>query len=147
MDKPTIINIIRKFIAQRSGIDWRNYVSGGSDTAGREALRSDYSRILRHGRDARALLGAVERSSITAETITERLNTGGRLSLVGNRLDYTTGQYFPTEYRAAVCNLLSSLLIDHYGHNDATDERKPLARARDWASRNVGRGIEKRWFV
>lgn len=147
MDKHTLTNLIRKFIAQRSGIEWRNYMRDGNDTAGRAALRADYSRILKHGRDARALLRAVELSSITAETIAERLNTGGRLSLVGERLDYTTGQYFPTEYRAAVCNLLSSLLIDHYGHNNATDERKPLARARDWASRNVGRGVATRWFT
>ena len=148
MDKTTILNLIHKFIAQRSGIDWRNYVSSGSDTAGRDALRADYTRILKHGRDARALLSAVERSSITGETIIERLRTGGRLSLDGERLEYTTGQYFPTEYRAAVCNLLASLLLDHYGHDDtATDGLRPLVRARNWAKRNLGRGIADRWFT
>lgn len=140
MDKPTIINIIRRFISQRSGLNWRDYVSGGSDTAGREALRADYTRILKHGRDARALLGAVERSSITAESITGHLTDGGRLSLVGNRLDYTTGQYFATEYRGAVCSLLSSMLIIHYGEGS-------IKHARRWASRNVGRGVAARWFT
>lgn len=147
MDKPTIINLLRKHIAQRSGIDWRNYMSDGSDTAGRAALRADYSRILRHGRDARAMLRAVEVSSVTAETLVEHLNCGRRLALVNGSIEYTPGQYFPTEYRAAACNTIASVLIDHYGHNEATDERKPLARARDWASRNLGRGIAKRWFT
>jgi hypothetical protein len=147
MDKSTIINLIRKHIAQRSGINWRDYTNGGHDVTGREALRSDYTRILRHGRDARVMLRAVDMSSVTAETLIEHLTCGRRLSLVNGALEYTTGQYFPTEYRRAACDMLASVLIDHYGHNNATDERKPLARARDWAKSNLGRGIAGRWFV
>ncbi len=140
MDKPTLTNLIHKFISQRSGIEWRNYMRDGNDTAGRAALRADYSRILKHGRDARALLRAVELSSITAESITGHLTGGGRLSLEGERLEYVTGQYFPTEYRAAVCRILADMLITHYGEGS-------IKHARQWASRNVGRGVAARWFT
>ena len=44
---------LHRFVAQRSGIEWVNY--GGS----REAFMQDYRRILRDGRDARVMLGAV----------------------------------------------------------------------------------------
>lgn len=141
MDKSTIINLLHRHIAQRSGLDWRDYGS-------RESAIADYSEILRCGRDARSMLRAVELSRISAETIKYHLECGGRLSLVGDRLEYTTGQYFPTEYRAAACRLLASLLIDHYGRDGGQEDdgRTVMGRAHDWAKRNFGRGIANRWF-
>ena len=50
-----ILEALARFVAQRSGIDARNY--GGS----REAFLEDYRRILRDGREARALLRVVTR--------------------------------------------------------------------------------------
>lgn len=141
MDKSTIIHLIHQHIAQRSGLDWRDYGS-------RESARADYSDILRQGRDARAMLRAVELSSITAEAIKYQLECGGHLSLVGDRLEYVTGQYFPTEYRAAACRLLASLLIDHYGRDGWPKDngKTVMGRAHDWAKRNLGRAIANRWF-
>lgn len=140
--RETLLALIAKHVAQRSGIDFRNY----SD---RESFMGDYRTILQHGRDARTMLRAIElRPSIDAAAIIEGFRAySGRLSLSedGKSLEYVTGQYFPTEYRAAACAVLSSILwaywrMDGYAGGDwGTHIRKE-------ASRNLGRGIASRWF-
>lgn len=138
--KSEICAMLRAFVAKRSGLDWRNYLSDWSNKTGMDALRSDRSRILQHGRDARALLSFVEDSSIPVEFLMRELETG-RLTFDSARveLDYCTGQYFPTEYRAAVCRVLSNAIWRFYRDNVTTDVR---AFARD----TFGRGIASRWF-
>lgn len=42
------------------------------------------------------------------------LNSTDRLSLKGDKLQYITGQYFPTEYRPACSRVLKSLLWRHF---------------------------------
>ena len=74
--KSEICALLRAFIAQRSGLDWRNYLSDWSNKSGMDALRSDRNRILKHGRDARALLVFVERSSMPVEFLMCELETG-----------------------------------------------------------------------
>ena len=142
MTKDQIIKAIRAFVAQRSGIDGRNY--GGN----REAFMGDYRPILRAGRDARVLLAAVSgRDSITVENIIAATRTySGRLQLVERdgavAVDYTTGQYFPTEYRNAACAVLAQALWDYAaasGHDTGPAIRK-------WARGEFGRGIASRWF-
>ena len=132
--------MLRAFIAQRSGLDWRNYASDWRDTAGMSALRSDRNRILQHGRDARALLVFVERSSIPVDFLMRELESG-RLTFDPSRnaLDYCAGQYFPTEYRAAVCRTLSNSIWRFYRDNVTMD-------VRTFARETFGRGIASRWF-
>jgi hypothetical protein len=57
-------------------------------------------------------------------------------------VDYCTGQYFPTEYRRAVCSVLSSALWDYFRTNgaDTGDDIRRTAR------RELGRSIASRWF-
>ena len=138
--KSEICAMLRAFVAQRSGLDWRNYASDWRDNAGMSALRSDRNRILQHGRDARALLAFVENSSIPVEFLMRELETG-RLTFDPARgeLDYCTGQYFPVEYRAAVCRTLANAIWRFYRDNVTPDVR---AFARD----TFGRGIASRWF-
>lgn len=139
--KSEICAMLRTFIAQRSGLDWRNYASDWvSDWRGMAAFHSDRNRILQHGRDARALLAFVERSSMPVEFIMRELETG-RLTFdsVRGELDYCAGQYFPTEYRAAVCRTLSSAIWRFYRDNVTTDVRQ-------FARDTFGRGIASRWF-
>lgn len=147
MKKETIITALRAFIAQRSGIDFRNYQSGDWK-ASRALFMGDYRPILRAGRDARILLAAVSgRDGITAENIlTATRAYSGRLQIVENaegvHIEYTTGQYFPTEYRNAACAVLSSALWDYAranGYETSNDIRK-------WARGEFGRGIANRWF-
>lgn len=135
-----ICAMLRAFVAQRSGLDWRNYLSDWSNKTGMDALRSDKSRILQHGRDARALLTFVECSPIPVEFIMRELEKG-RLTFDPSRntLDYCAGQYFPTEYRAAVCRTLANATWRFYRDNMTPDVRK-------FARDTFGRGIASRWF-
>lgn len=148
MKKETMIKALRAFIAQRSGIDFRNYQSGDWK-ASREAFMGDYRPILRAGRDARVLLAAVSgRDGITADHLKEASRAFcGRLQFVEPKtgdvfVDYTTGQYFPTEYRNAACAVLATALWDYarsQGYETGNDIRK-------WARGEFGRGIASRWF-
>jgi len=134
--KTEILEALARFVAQRSGIDGRNY--GES----REAFLGDYRRILRDGRDARAMLRIVELSTCLPDSILADVLKSGRLTWDGKRLDYCTGQYFPTEYRAAVCRALASALWAYWREAGAPSCDKIRATAR----RNLGRGIARRWF-
>ena len=138
--KSEICTMLRAFVAQRSGLDWRNYASDWRDKSGMSALRSDRNRILQHGRDARALLSFVEHSPMPLEFLMRELETG-RLTFDPSRnaLDYCTGQYFPTEYRAAVCRTLAIAIWRFYRDNVTPDVRK-------FARETFGRAIASRWF-
>lgn len=138
--KSEIYAKLHVFVAKRSGLDWRNYASDCRDNAGMSAFRSDRNRILQHGRDARALLAFVERSPMPVDFLMRELETG-RLTFdpARNALDYCAGQYFPTEYRAAVCRVLANAIWRFYRDNVTPD-------VRTFARETFGRGIASRWF-
>jgi hypothetical protein len=119
-----------RFVAQRSGIEWVNY--GGS----REAFMQDYRRILRDGRDARVMLGAVIPDYALADAL-----KSGRLTWDGKRLEFCACQYFPTEYRAAACRALASALWRTWANGGTSCEQ-----IRAQARHTLGRGIARRWF-
>lgn len=121
---------LRRFVNQRSGIDGRNY--GGS----REAFMQDYRRILRDGRDARVMLRAVIPDYALADAL-----KSGRLTWDGKRLEFTACQYFPTEYRAAVCRALANALWRVWATGGTSCER-----IRAQARYSLGRGVASRWF-
>jgi hypothetical protein len=135
--KTEILEALARFIAQRSGIDGRNY--GES----REAFLGDYRRILRDGRDARALLRVVTLSTCLPDSILAEVLKSGRLTWDGSRLDYCAGQYFPTEYRAAACRALASTLWVYWSDGG----RYTADQIREAARMNLGRGIARRWFA
>lgn len=104
------------------GFDLNNY-----DRAG---YLSDSRRVQQQLCDSRELLRAVELSSITADALTAafpRAYSGRLLLKVVERkdyfadgrsefrafLEYCTGQYWCTEYRAAACAVLASALWDY----------------------------------
>jgi hypothetical protein len=130
---------LHTFIGQRSGIDYRNY--GGS----REAYMADYRPMLQAGKDARAMLAYVDRSrTITPEMWADALRgTRFDFDATTGRFDYTTGQYFVTEYRAAACRLLASLFFEWMRDSEGRTDRDKL---RTFAKREFGRGIASRWF-
>ena len=151
--KSTILAALDAWIRQRPGLDYGNY---GDWTAYRAEVRS-IGKDLQH---ARALLRYVEwHDSITADMILNAARSG-RLSIKveGNkvRVDYCTGQYWPTEYRPAVCRLLSSV-IWHWMRENApvdagpTDKFSNLQNVGPWirkqASRELGTSIARRWFA
>jgi hypothetical protein len=138
--KQALLHALHKFVAQRPGLDFRNYGDGPT-------YRAEMRSITRDCTEARRLLAYVERSSMTAEQIIGASTRAfsGRLSITptdtGFVLDYCTGQYWPTEYRRAVCAVLSSAIWNHW--RDETSTGDSLRRA---ARNEFGRGIASRWF-
>jgi hypothetical protein len=140
MTKEAMIEAMYKFIGQRSGIEYANYGS-------REAFNGDYRPMLKDGQTAKILLYAVAlRNSITsADLINASRAYSGRLQFAENGkgvyIDYTTGQYFPTEYRCAACAVLAQALWDFWKPDHKTGEE-----IRKQARKEFGRGIAARWF-
>lgn len=168
--KQQMIEALRAFIAQRSGIDFRNYDCGDWKRT-RECFNGDYRPMLRHGRQARAMLAVVELcDGISADDLKEATRAySGRLQFVERdgriAVDYCTGQYFPTEYRAAACAVLASALWAHFRklmpeptgkvtrtHGPFTTEHESYGGLsageylRREAQRKFGPGIAKAWF-
>ena len=111
--KQAIMEALNRFTRQRSGMDFRDY---GDVSSYRQEQRS-ITRDLHH---ARELMRAVSwRDSITADDLIAAAKHAysGRLTIretdKGIAIDYCTGQYFPTEYRRAVCAVLASALWDY----------------------------------
>lgn len=133
---PQILEMLHRFVNQRPGLDFGNYGDVRS-------YRSEMHAIARDRADAIELLAYVGRSSITAEQILDAMPRAysGRLSWDGRALTYTTGQYFPTEYRKAVCAVLASAIWSYWREDhDTADKIRAAAR------RTFGRGIASRWF-
>ena len=108
------LDLIGAFIRQRPGREYGNYGDPVS-------YRAEYRGILRDKHDAERLLAACRWRSFTVEQVTDAFRAfAGRLTLTcdmdgaPSHLDYCTGQYFPTEYRAAACAVLASMLWDYY---------------------------------
>ena len=139
--KQTIIDALNRWIAQRPGLEFGNY---GDVSSYRAEMRS-IGKDLQH---ARAMVNYVAwHDSITAEMIMSAADNGGRLTLTVNgdkvRIDYVTGQYWPTEYRRAVCALMSSVIwawLREHGNCETGDDIRKAAR------RELGQSIANRWF-
>lgn len=139
--KQTIIDALHQWINQRPGLEFGNY---GNVSSYRAELRS-IGRDLQH---ARAMVNYVAwHDSITAEMILDAANDGGRLTLTVNgdkvRIDYVTGQYWPTEYRRAVCALMSSVIWAWLRENCEYKTGDDIRKA---ARRELGQSIANRWF-
>ena len=141
-----------QWISQRPGLDPCNY--------DRTGYLADSRTIQRQRRDARELLRAVQlRDSITGDMLAESFRAfSGRLQWDGEKLTYCTGQYWPTEYRAAACAVLADCLwyfVRGHAMPEPTttktgDTRYDGVSAGDWLRRyfrrEFGRGIQSRWF-
>lgn len=153
-NKQAVIDALNRWIAQRPGLEFGNY---GDVSSYRSELRS-IGRDLQH---ARSMINYVAwHDSITADMILDAAKSG-RLSIKvdGDKvsIDYCTGQYWPTEYRAAVCRLMSSVIwswmCDNMPKPVPTNYGCPkhngLSAAdyiRRQAVRELGRSIAGRWF-
>ena len=159
--KTQIVLALSAWVSQRPGLDYGNY---GDHVAYRAEMRS-IGRDLQH---ARAMINYVAwHDSITAEMILNEFRAGGRFTCTvdGDKvtLDYCVGQYWCTEYRPAVCRLLSSVIwywmrgnmpkgeLRHNSETGETFERYDGLRAGDYlrrqAARELGTSIARRWFA
>lgn len=152
--KQILLETLRAFARQRPGLEFANYGSASS-------YRSEARSIQRDLQDAETLLSAVGwRDSITADDLLKAQSAySGRLSIKETtpgrfELDYCTGQYWPTEYRKAVCAVLASALWDYARGNTATPELaggkafrgSPGDLIRSYFRREFGARMQKRWF-
>ena len=115
--KAAILETLARFIASRPGLEWANY---GDSTS----YRADQRAIARDRRHAETLMAYVgRRPSITADDLMRAARDAysGRLTITespeGFRIDYCTGQYYPTEYRRATCAVLASAIWDNLRAN------------------------------
>ena len=139
--KQTIIDALNRWIAQRPGLEFSNY---GNVSSYRAEMRS-IGKDLQH---ARAMVNYVAwHDSVTAEMIMSAADNGGRLTLTIDgdkvRIDYVTGQYWPTEYRRAVCALMSSVIWVWLRENCEYKTGDDIRKA---ARRELGQSIANRWF-
>ena len=114
--KDQLLDTLRQFAAKRPNRSFADY--------GDRTIYNRYSReITRDLHHARELIRKVELSGIDADQIIKasRSAWSGRLTITptesGYQLDYCSGQYFPTEYRKAVCAVLAAALWDYYREN------------------------------
>ncbi len=145
--KQAIIDALSTWIRQRPGLEFANY---GDITSYRAECRN----IARDKRDAETLLAAVKWcDGITWHDIVKASESAysGRLKIEATpnyrddasgpflklRIDYCTGQYWPTEYRRAVCAVLASALWEY-----TREHAMPAPthyRAESWAQLGKGR--------
>jgi hypothetical protein len=142
--KDTLITALYRFIAQRPGLEYGNY---GDISSYRAEMRS----ITKDRHHAQALLRYIElSSSISAPMILDALSQAfsGRLSWddTKQRLDYCTGQYFPTEYRKAVAAVCSYVLWSWYRDGLPKDTEHKGDRISKWARKEFGRAIGQSYF-
>ena len=134
MNTPELKAALRAFVAQRPGFDYRNYGTVS-------AYRADQKRAMRDKADALALISAFP-DNADPRFLVGVLSSGNRLSLEGGQLEYTAGQYYCTEYRAAVCRAVSDALRAL----SWAQSQERLAETRKRMARIVGRGCANRWF-
>ena len=144
--RENILDALHTWIRQRPGLDPRNYISDWRDADGRAAYRSDARSITTQLHHARAMLRYIElRPSITGAMLQAAIDQSSRLTYTPERgLDYTTGQYWSMEYRAAACRVMASAIWDwlREGQGDAAMG----FTIREAARRELGATIARRWF-
>jgi len=143
----TYTGALRSFILQRPRFEPANYAGCAS------AYRADYRRCLADRDDALALLAHVSRATDSATmqaSIADALRSGRmEWNAETAEIDYCTGQYFPTEYRNAACQLLARALWAYWRDASAANWREAMSNAdniRRTARNTLGKRLARRWF-
>lgn len=142
--KQDIIAALRKFIAQRPGLEPGNYISGWHDMEGRRLYRAESRQITRDRHDAEALLRYVELSGVDGAQIAAALTR--RLTWDGTTLSYCAGQYFPTEYRRAAASALASALWYYWCDDIGPGQEGTAEKIRARAHNALGHRLARRFF-
>lgn len=137
--------LLMDFVNQRPGLDFHNY---GDIKSYRQEMRE----IVNDRQDFYELLALT--SYRLGESFNEKLReilerNSGRLTLEGGKLQYITGQYFPTEYRPAASRLLVSLLWNDYRDEKKADGSPVYADGnaiRKAIRRNLSRRVSRIYF-
>lgn len=142
--KHDILQALQAWVRQRPGLEFGNY---GNATAYRAELRG----ITRDRRHAETMINAIAwRDSIGADDILQGAKGAfsGRLTITEGAdrrvsVDYCAGQYWPTEYRRAVCAVCSSILWSYAREHAGCATGDAI---RKWARDEFGIAIARAWF-
>lgn len=198
MNKQTVIAALMAFARQRSGIEFCNYGDVSAFRSEQRSITRDlqHVRVLvsavqwRDSITGDMIAEACKHAFSGRLSIVERFTVNGKgrfetmqaaraaaqkylpaIVAVESVLavDYCAGQYFPTEYRKAVCAVLASVLWDtwrenmpapsgkvkrvsgsgpfrHESEHDSINGMTPGDYLRATARKEFGRGIASRWF-
>lgn len=142
--KNDILEALKSFVNQRPGFDLSNYCSMSN-------YRGDQRPVQKQRAIAHDLIRWVAwHDSVTAEMIIDaaKHNFSGRLSIAYDpdtrkcKIDYCTGQYFPTEFRLAVVRVLTGLIWD-WLRKDYDKESGFRDYAVKWARNEFGAAASK----
>jgi len=124
-----LFNALNSWLNQRPNLDYRDYGCSKS-------YNSEYRSILNDLHDARGLLNYCEHMEL-GQLLNDRLeNSSDRLTLTWSDdrpvLDYTVGQYWPTEYRVAVAYACKSVIWAYWREEniDVKNKAKQVFRKR-----------------
>jgi len=144
----SLLQQLTAFANQRPQIEWANYCD-------HYWIRKERAEVTRTLADYRALSGRVGQL-IYGGFISEgqlrdasRMAYSGRLKFTDRGVEYCTGQNWSTEYRAAACAVLASVLRDFERErlSETVDDWRELADImRKNFRQQFGRGIASRWF-
>lgn len=152
MSKENLLQTLHQWIDQKPGLDPRNYIRDWQDKDGIRAYKSEARSITADLHDARALLRAIEWRAITPQQILDaaRHAYSGRLEITQSgetySINYCTGQYWPTEYRRAVCAVLSSALWDYFRDSVVNLPEPKGVTLRQYIKKELGARMQRRWF-
>lgn len=137
--KEQYLEALSAFVRQRSGMQFADY----GDVA---SYRAEQRTITRQRHDYFELHRLV---SLTSADPADGVRAfSGRLKFEetpkGIAVDYCTGQYFATEYRAAACAVLAQALWDYW--RKSAPEGAGGDYIRKQARINLSAGVAKRWF-
>jgi hypothetical protein len=140
-EKSAILSALTAFAAGRPGLEYANY---GDPVAYRAESRA-ITRDLHH---VYTMLRRVQLAhSITSDDLKTAFRAfSGWLTWDGSKLDYCIGQYFPTEYRKAVCAVLAAALWDYWRGCVPESVSNRAEWIRCTARRELGRTLAARWF-
>ena len=138
-EKHTIIAALQQFIAGPPSLRSANYGSRSSYNADVRAVRRDKQ-------DAERLISAVACiQDISADDLKDGFRAfSGRLQWNGEYLEYTPGQYRPTEYRKAVCAVCAGVVWRHFAKAPEYKTGPEVRQAVETYLRNPA--MCKRWF-
>ena len=136
-----VIEALCKYVNQRPSLEPADY---GGGLEGWRLYRRESAEITRDRSDFYELLNLAlrlyDREELNALLFDRLTNTGERLTIEptdnGHKLEYTTGQYWPTEYRPACSRVIVSAIWRYYqknpnfetGHDIRKEARKNLSR-------------------
>ena len=155
MNKTALLEALQRWVNQRPGLDPRNYIRDYRDRDGIACYRSEARSITKDLDHAREMLAYVSRrQSISAEDILQaaRDSFSGRLTIEplndgeGFSIGYCVGQYWPTEYRRAVCAVLSSAIWNRLREDLPSDTEHMGHAILAAARRELGQTLARRFF-